>query len=125
MGEKPWTNLTISIEKLKYRVEYSYENLNNSEFDNSARHIIWSYKYLDTPYESFNRKERNIIDRYIKSRKGITNVFELPLYTREIKETLGVSKNTEKNLDFVTEEKIEEMEFSNTHIPKSQILNLK
>ena len=26
-GEKPWTSLTISIENLKFKIEYSYEDL--------------------------------------------------------------------------------------------------
>lgn len=88
-GEKAWSNLTISIEKLTYKVEYSYEDLQTSEFDNNARHIIWGYKYLNVPYESFNKKERNIIDRYIKTeKKEDIKTFELPLYSREVKKQL-------------------------------------
>lgn len=83
-NEKPWTNITISIEKLKYKVEYSYDNINASEFDSNARHLIWGYKYLGTPYESFNKKEREIIDRYEKSEKEPISTFELPLYKKEI-----------------------------------------
>ena len=50
---------------------------------------------------------------------------ELPLYSREVKKGLDTYKTIEKNLEFVTEERIEEMEFSSTHVPKSQILNPK
>lgn len=77
------------------------------------------------PYESLNKKERNIIDNYLKSEKENIKTLELPLYSREVKKSLSTYKNIEKNLEFVTEERIEEMEFSNTHIPKSQILNPK
>lgn len=123
--EKPWTNMTISIEKLKYKVEYGYEDLNASEFDANARHLIWGYKYLNTPYESLNKKERDIIDRYEKARKEPIKIFELPLYTRDVAKDLDNIRQIEKNLTFVTEEKIEEMEFKKTYVPKSQILNLK
>lgn len=34
-------------------------------------------------------------------------------------------KQTEENLKFVTDEKIKEMEFKSTYVPKSQILNSK
>lgn len=34
-------------------------------------------------------------------------------------------RQTEKNLNFVTDEKIKEMEFKSTYVPKSQILNSK
>ena len=62
--ERLWSNMTISIEKLKYKVEYGYEDLNASEFDDDARHIIWKYKYLEIPYGSLNRKEREVINKY-------------------------------------------------------------
>lgn len=123
--EKAWTNLTISIENLKYKVEYGYEDLKLQEFDNGARHIVWSYKYLKTPYESFNRREREIIDKYTGTKKIPIETFELPLYKKETKKVLETTRQIEKNLVFVTEEKIKEMEYKKNHIPKSQILNLK
>ncbi len=96
--EKPWTNMTISIEKLTYKVEYGYENLNVSEFDTNARHLIWGYKYLKTPYESFNKREREIIDRYERSKKEPVKVFELPLYTREVSKRFRHNKTNGKKL---------------------------
>lgn len=123
--EKPWSNMTISIEKLKYKVEYGYEDLNASEFDEIARRLIWGYKYLNTPYESFNRKEREIIDRYQRIKKEPKKVFELPMYSREVADKLETIRQIEKRLSYVTDETIKEMEFKKNHIPKSQILNLK
>ncbi len=124
-NKRQWSNMTISIEKLKYKVEYGYEDLNKSEFDINQRHLIWGYKYLKTPYESFNKNEREIIDRYEKLEKEKVEVFELPLYTRETAKKLESIRETEKNLTFVTEEKIKEMEFKRNYVPKSQILNIK
>ena len=120
--ERLWSNMTISIEKLKYKVEYGYEDLNASEFDNDARHIIWKYKYLETPYGSLNRKEREVINRYDNAKVEKTKIFELPLYTKKISKQLKDMKRPKQNLTFVTEEKIEEMEFKKNYIPKSQIL---
>ncbi len=124
-GEELWTNLTISIEKLKYRVEYSYDDLNSSEFDSDSRHLIWEYTYLDIPYESLNKKERNIINEYLKLEKKQTKIFELPLYDQGTYQKIESVKHIEKNLKFVTDKKIEEMKFINTYVPKSQILNKK
>lgn len=123
--EKPWSNMTISIEKQKYKVEYYYEDLATSTYSPKDRHLIWGYKYLHTPYESFNKKEREIIDEYEKSEKQPTKTYELPLYTREVSKEIDIMRQSEKNLKFVTEEKIEEMEFIRTYEPKSQILNSK
>ena len=123
--EKAWSNITISIENLKYKVEYGYEDLNASEFDSNARRTIWTYKYLELPYESLARKERNIIDTYIKTEKDEKRVFELAMYNKEIGKDLETKVETEKNLTYVTEKKIEEMEYMKKHIPRSQILTKK
>lgn len=64
-GEKLWTNITISIEGFKFNIEYNYEDLSKSKYKNYDRHIIWKYKYLQLPLESFNKKDRNIIENYI------------------------------------------------------------
>ena len=41
-----WTNITLSIQNLKFRVEYDYTDLNHSDFSSYERHIIWRYKIL-------------------------------------------------------------------------------
>lgn len=120
--EKPWTNVTISMEKLKYKVEYGYEDLSYDEEVVNERHVIWSFKYLNMPYESFNRNERKLIDKYLKGKEPETTTFEAPLYTREMGKELEKISGLEKKMSFVTEKKIEEMEYIKTHIPKSQIL---
>ena len=109
--EKPWSNVTISIENLKYKAEYGYEELNTSEFDSDARHVIWMYTYLKAPYESFNKKEREIIDVYISKEHEKKEVFELPLYKKEISKKVETIKDIEKNLTFVTDKKIEERKY--------------
>lgn len=117
-----WSNMTIVIEDLKYKVIYGYDDLNTDELDTYSRRVIWTYRYLNTPYESLNRKEREVIDTYRRSKKQKETTFEMPLYTKFINKNIETIKDTEKKLEFVTEEKLEEMEFKNTHVPKSQIL---
>ena len=65
--KKKWSNLTITISDNKYKVEFNYDNLIATKFNSMDRHIIWRYKYLDLPIESFNRKERKIIEKYFDS----------------------------------------------------------
>ena len=123
--EKPWSNITIAIENLKYRVIYGYEDLNGAEIDNQQRRIIWSYRYLKLPYESFSRSEREIIHQYERQTKPFESVYELPLYHKKLSKEIVTVRDIEKKYEFVTEEKIEEMKFKSTHIPKSQILSTK
>ena len=46
----------------------------------------------------------------------------MPLYTKPLNKGLKTIKDENKNLKFVTEVKLEEMEFKRTHVPTSQIL---
>lgn len=123
--EEIWSNVTIAIEDLKYKAIYGYEDLNSSDFNIEERRLIWTYRYLKLPYASLNKQEKEVIDMYKKKARKRETVFELPLYTKTINKDIESIKDITKKLEFVTEDKIEEMKFKETHIPKSQILNTK
>ena len=89
------------VEKLKFEVEFHYENLTNSNYSNTERHIIWKYKYLDLPIESFNKKERNLIQRYLN--EYILDLNDTEIYTE------SVYKRPIKNKIAYNKEKIEEV----------------
>ena len=59
-----WTNVTIIIDKKFFKAEYHFDNLIKSKYSDEERHIIWCYKYLNTPIESLNKKEQNLILSY-------------------------------------------------------------
>ena len=86
---------------------------------------IWVYENLSEPYESFSKSERETILRYKQSNKTEKDVFELPLYNKGMNSKLYKVKTLEDNVKFVREEKMQEIEEIKTHIPKSQILNMK
>ncbi len=123
--EEAWSNITIVIEDLKYKAIYGYDDLNSEEFNIEERRLIWLYKYLRIPYAGFNKKEKEIIDRYEKSKKSRETIFELPIYIKQMNKNIENIKDLEKKSEYVTEDKIEEMEFKKTHLPKSQILSIK
>lgn len=123
--ERPWSNVTIIIEKLKYKVIYNYDNLTGENFDSIDRRLIWTYRYLKEPYESFNKKEREIIEKYENEEKSEENIYEFPIYLKNMNKRMQNVKNLQKKMEFVTEDTIEEMEFMNNHVPKSQILSTK
>ena len=86
-NQKVWTNLTIIIRKSKFRIEYNYEDLQNSDYNNYERHIIWRYKYLKQGIEYCNREEREILLRYINGPKRLnTNqAYEEGIYIKDIR----------------------------------------
>ena len=114
--------MTIAIENFKYKAIFSYEDLTGERWNSTNKRIIWAYEYLKSPYESFNRKEREIIDNYIKSTKPRQISYETPIYSKSFGKDFENIRTIQKKLEFVTDDIIEEMEFINTHIPKSQIL---
>ena len=120
--EKVWSTITIVIENWKYKAIYGYEDLISGELDEEKRRVIWIYRYLKFPYESFTKKEREIIDKYEKTTKSREGIYELPLYTKTLNKNNETISDMQKKLKFVTEDKIEEIEFLENHVPKSQIL---
>ncbi len=63
---KVWSNINISIENFKFKIEFDYEDLKKSEFDSYERHVIWRYNYLKEDSEYLSRKDKKIIDKYLK-----------------------------------------------------------
>lgn len=62
-NEKLWTSLTISVEDLKFKIEYDYEDLHMLTSD--ERHIIWQYKYLKLSPERLPKKSREMLEKYL------------------------------------------------------------
>ena len=119
-GDEPWSNINICIENFKFRVEYDYEDLNYSGFSNYERHLIWRYKYLRIPLESYSKQDKSIIEKYItrdislkKSRKRL---YEEPIYEKPVANII----------DYDTDKYKTEQEQSNIGKNKgrSQILNI-
>ena len=135
-GEKPWTNITISIEDFKFKVEYSYEDLVNSKYTSYDRHIIWRYKYLDIPLTSLLKKDRKMVEEYLSKEKyynkNITTynegIYKKPVsnimkYDKEETDNIKVKEN--EKIENKPENKIEEKQVKDETTIKSQILNFK
>ena len=135
-GEKPWTNITISIEDFKFKVKYSYEDLANSKYTSYDRHIIWRYKYLDIPLTSLLKKDRKMVEEYLSKEKyynkNITTynegIYKKPVsnimkYDKEETDNIEVKEN--EKIENKPENKIEEKQVKDETTIKSQILNFK
>lgn len=107
--EKMWTNLTITIENLKFNVEYSYEDLLGSKYTSYDRHIIWKCKYLNFPLERLTKRDRKMLKQYYIEKK-LENE-EIKTYTEGIyKEKVHniVEYNKDEGVNF-SQEKITEL----------------
>ena len=130
-----WSNINISINNREFKVEYDYEDLNKSEFNSYERHLIWRYNYLNEGAETLGRKDKKIIEKYIRyeqrnvpARRNvhIEGTYQLPVKnivdyekTLSIEEAIARSKtndkqeknsnNGKKNLWFTRKHKIEDV----------------
>lgn len=101
-----WTNLTIMIQGIKFKVEYDYEDLTKSKFSSYERHIIWRYNYLGVREEQLDRKERQILERYLLGEKVVRRRerYEEGIYIKNIKNIVDYDTESyavEQNIEYV------------------------
>ena len=101
-----WTNLTIKIEGIKFKVEYDYEDLSKSRFSSYERHIIWRYNVLGIKLEQLNRKERDILETYLIGEKVIRRRerYEESIYIKNIKNIVDYDTGNylyEQNIEYI------------------------
>ena len=101
-----WTNLTMMIHGTQFKVEYDYEDLSKSKFSSYERHIIWRYNYLGIKEEQLNKKERNILERYLLGEKVVRRRerYESGIYIKNIKNIVDYdteSYSSEQKIDYV------------------------
>lgn len=99
-NEKVWSNITISIENFKFKAEFGYEDLLYSKYSNYERHLIWKYEYLDLKLESLNRKERKMIEQYLKEKElelPTRNVYTESIYDRPIQNKIEYNTKAKEN----------------------------
>ena len=105
-----WSNVTMTIQNFKFRVEYDYEDLEKSNFTSYERHIIWRYKYLGVGPEQVNKKDREILNRYLIGAKtlGRKETYESGIYIRDIENIIGYHTDdyeTKQNEDEINKQK--------------------
>lgn len=101
-----WTNITMKIEGIKFKVEYDYEDLSKSKFSSYERHIIWRYNNLDVKEEQLGKEERKIVERYLLGEKVVKRRerYETGIYIKNIKNIVDYDTenyDSEQNIEYV------------------------
>ena len=111
LGERRWYSIVISLADFKFNVEYDYENINDSRFNSYERHIIFRYKYLDLPYNSYSRKEKKVIELYLQDLRN--NKEDKTVYTEAMYEapfqTIKINSK-DSNIGYVKEDELKVLE---------------
>ena len=105
-----WTNITIIIENYKFKVEYNYEDLLHSQFNSYERHIIWRYKYLNIKPEQMNKKDREIIDRFLNGIQILyrKEKYETGIYIKDIENMVAFNRINEEFQDNENKENLQQ-----------------
>lgn len=101
-----WSNITMTIENAKFKIEYNYDDLENSTFTSYERHIIWRYEYLGIGEEQVSKKEKEILNRYITGPKLIKRKenYETGIYIKDIENKIAYNTDENKPLEKEPEE---------------------
>lgn len=101
-----WSNITMTIGNMKFKVEYNYDDLEHSSFSSYERHIIWRYKYLGIGGEQVSKKEKEILNKYLTGPKIIKRKenYETGLYIRDIENKIAYNTDDDKPLNQPNEE---------------------
>lgn len=147
-GRRVWSNITITIQDFKFKVEFDYEDLRKSEFDSYQRHVIWRYNYLKEDVDVMSRKDKKIIASYqqyksihapSKRDMYVEAMYKLPVKniveyekTVSVDEAIARSKAKEKEEKktkkaglFVKKNKVDDIIEDNDITYNNQILNPK
>ena len=121
LGET-WSNITISIENTRFKIEYSYDDLLNSEYSSFARHIIWRYKYLKIGLEQVNKEEKEILKKYLTGAKNYVREekYEAGIYIKDIKNIIDYDTTGQEEQEFYQENRKEELDKTNKEIKEKE-----
>ena len=101
-----WSNITMTIENMKFKVEYNYDDLEHSSFSSYERHIIWRYNNLGIREEQLSKEEHKIIERYLLGEKVVKRRerYETGIYIKNIKNIVDYDTenyDSEQNIEYV------------------------
>lgn len=82
-GKEVWSNISISIDNEHFKIDYDYDDLENSPFSSYERHVIWRYNTLKEGEDILSRKDKKIIDSY-KRFIGINEIPNRIRYTEKV-----------------------------------------
>ena len=92
-GEEIWTNLTMSIHDLKFKVVYDYTDLKHSTFNSYERHVIWRYENLGIGEEQVSKQDRDILKRYSLGAKVLSRkeYYDAGIYIKDVDNIVAYS----------------------------------
>ncbi len=125
-----WTNLTMSIQNLKFKIEYDYTDLSKSDFSSYERHVIWRYENLGIGEEQVNKKDKEILKRYLLGAKQLTRKehYDAGIYIQDIENRIDYSTqndNKKEEVGQIIENQLEQKHKNQILLSKEEIEKMK
>ena len=120
--EELWTNLTMTIHGIQFKVEYDYTDLANSDFNSYERHVIWRYENLKIGPDQVSKEDKEILKRYMIGPKTLTRKehYESGIYIQDIENRIGYSKDEYEDME--PTQNVEYVSTKDKKTSKNQIL---
>ena len=74
--DKSWSNMVISIKDSQFLIEYNFDDLIKSGHTSHDRHVIFKYKYLNLPLQSFPKRDKKVLIKYLEDEQYQSDVCE-------------------------------------------------
>ncbi len=96
-----WSNLTMSIQSLRFKVEYDYTDLNHSDFSSYERHVIWRYENLGIGEEQISKEDKEVLKRYHLGARTLARKehYDIGIYIRDIENVIAYSNENASTPD--------------------------
>lgn len=120
----------MSIQGLKFKVEYDYTDLNHSYFSSYERHVIWRYENLGIGEEQVSKQDKDILKAYHLGAKTLTRKehYDAGIYIQDIENVIAYStedyNTNEKEVEQVVE-KTEKKRKNQLLLSKEEIEKMK
>ncbi len=124
-----WTNLTLSIQSLKFKVEYDYTDLSLSDFSSYERHVIWRYENLGIGEEQVSKRDKEVLKRYLLGAKTLARKehYDSGIYIQDIENVIAYSTENYANTQEVEQvvEKTERKRKNQLLLSQEEITKMK
>ena len=100
-----WSNITIIIKDLKFKVEYDYTDLNDTDFSSYERHVIWRFKVLGVTEEQLSKEDRDVLKRYQLGARTLSRKehYNMEVYIKEVENVIAYRNENELEIEKPTQ----------------------
>ncbi len=122
-----WSNITIIIKDLKFKVEYDYTDLNDTDFSSYERHVIWRFKVLGVTEEQLSKEDRDVLKRYQLGARTLSRKehYNMGVYIKEVENVIAYRNENELEIEKPTQITMEAKRKNQLLLSKEEIEKMK